>query len=240
MNSIDSTISLATTLQTKGFAFLHGSETSALFAEEIMTDDWAAFAASWDDLKTDEYMADGGRYRRRRFAVYVTEPGGQISRAAHQPHYQARSYNQLNGGIERWFEPITETTSINPAFTALLSTSRALFDRLAATPAWHIEAHQFRIEAGPGGAGQPTPEGMHRDGVDYVLVSLIRRQNIEQGTTTIHDLNGQALGSFTLTNKLDSALVDDRLVFHGVTAVTPTNPALPAFRDVLVLTFRKL
>ena len=34
-------------------------------------------------------------------------------------------------------------------------------------------------------------------------------------------------------------LVDDRRVAHGVTAVTPLDPALPAFRDVLVVTFRR-
>ena len=50
---------------------------------------------------------------------------------------------------------------------------------------WQIEAHQFRIEALPGQPGQPTPEGVHRDGVDYVLVLLVRRCNINSGTTMI-------------------------------------------------------
>jgi hypothetical protein len=38
----------------------------------------------------------------------------------------------------------------------------------------------------PDEPGQPTPEGVHRDGVDYVLVLMVRRTNIAQGTTTIH------------------------------------------------------
>jgi hypothetical protein len=28
-------------------------------------------------------------------------------------------------------------------------------------------------------------------------------------------------------------------VYHGVTAVVPLNPARPAYRDVLVVTFRR-
>ena len=40
----------------------------------------------------------------------------------------------------------------------------------------------------PGEAGQPTPEGMHRDGVDWVLVLMVRRENIKSGETTIYDL----------------------------------------------------
>ena len=54
-----------------------------------------------------------------------------------------------------------------------------------------------------------------------------------------HDLDKRALGSFTLTDPLDSALVDDARCYHGVTPVEPENPAQPAYRDVLVVTFRK-
>ncbi|HTR17943.1 MAG TPA: 2OG-Fe dioxygenase family protein, partial [Acetobacteraceae bacterium] len=37
---------------------------------------------------------------------------------------------------------------------------------------------------------------------------------------------------------LEAALVDDSRVYHGVTPVLPLDPARPAFRDVLVVTFR--
>jgi hypothetical protein len=46
------------------------------------------------------------------------------------------------------------------------------------------------------------------------------------------------LGSFTLAAPLDAALVDDNRVKHGVTAVTPLDASRPAWRDVLVVTFR--
>ena len=75
--------------------------------------------------------------------------------------------------------------------------------------------------------------------VDYVLVLLVDRANIARGTTSIHALDGALLGSFTLTRALDSALVDDARVFHGVTPVTPLEPAVPSHRDVLVVTFRR-
>ena len=57
--------------------------------------------------------------------------------------------------------------------------------------------------------------------------------------TTINALDGQPLGDFTLTDPLDAALVDDARVAHGVTPVEPIDPATPAYRDVLVVTFRK-
>jgi hypothetical protein len=223
----------------RGFAFVRAPDMTALL-EQAGLCRWREFAASWNDLGVDAYMADGGRYRRRRFGVFRAAADG-IVRKPHQPHYQSRDYNPLNGGIERWFEPITEAAA-HPAMRAILGTCHALFDRLtleALRPAaWHVEVHQFRIEARPAEAGQPTPEGMHRDGVDWVLVLMVCRENIASGETTIYDLQRRPLGSFTLATPLDAAWVDDSRVYHGVTAVTPLDPLRPAYRDVLVVTFR--
>ena len=224
-----------------GFVFVRAPELGRVLDEAGLSD-WGSFAASWDDLGVDAYMADGGRYRRRRFAAFHASRQ-EITRKPHQPHYQSRDYNQLNGGIERWFEPVTDAVGWHPALTAILRTSRALFDGM--TPeglrpaAWHVEIHQFRIEAREGEQGHPTPEGMHRDGVDWVLVLMVRRENVASGETTIYDLVKRPLGSFTLTAPLDSALVDDSRVYHGVTPVLPLDPRQPAFRDVLVVTFRR-
>jgi hypothetical protein len=210
----------------------------ALVSAGALTD-WGDFAASWDALDLDTYMADGGRYRRRRHAVFAAGADGAIRRQAHQAHYQTLDYNRLNGGIARWFSPITDAVANGASLRTIVGFCRGLFGGLApAVRAWHIEVHQFRIEARPNEAGQPTPEGLHRDGVDYVLVLLVGRQNIASGTTTIHDLGKRLLGSFTLTQPFDAALVDDARVYHGVTPVEPLDPALPAHRDVLVVTFR--
>ncbi len=166
----------------EGFAFVHGAEMRALLGP---MPDWPAFAASWDDLGLDTYMADGGRYRKRRHAAFGARSGEPIHRKPHQPHYQSRDYNPLNGGIARWFDPVLPEIATGASMTTILATCRALFERLAPTRDWHIEVHQFRIEARSGAAGQPTPEGMHRDGVDYVLVLLIGRRNIQSGVTSI-------------------------------------------------------
>jgi hypothetical protein len=223
-----------------GYAFVEASDMRTALVRFGTLADWPTFAESWADLEVDTYMGDGGRYRRRRFAVYDAPKQGAIVRGAHQPHYQGLDYNTLNGGIERWFKPVADEIGGGASMRTILEYCRALFSKLAPEAVeWHVEVHQFRIEAKPGQHGKPTPEGMHRDGVDYVLVLLIDRRNIRSGTTTVHDLDKRALGSFTLTDPLDAALVDDRRCYHGVTPVEPENPAQPAYRDVLVVTFRK-
>ncbi|KFN41203.1 2OG-Fe dioxygenase family protein [Arenimonas oryziterrae] len=232
--------SIAAQLAHEGHAFVPATTMRERLAATGALSDWSAFTASWNDLGLDEYMADHGRYRRRRHAVFVAGADGTVRRAAHQPHYQGLDYNPLNGGIERWFEPIADAIGDGASLRTILAYCHALFGGLApAVARWQVEVHQFRIEARPGEPGQPTPEGMHRDGVDYVLVLLVQRINIASGTTLIGTKQGGFTHSFTLTAPFDAALVDDNRVHHGVTPVEPLDPALPAYRDVLVVTFRR-
>ncbi|WEN14890.1 2OG-Fe dioxygenase family protein [Rhodanobacter sp. AS-Z3] len=233
------TSALHTRLQRDGFAFATAETMRSLLPVEALTD-WPAFVASWNDLAPDSYLAASGRHRRRRHATFSAETIGGVRAEAHQPHYQSLKYNPLQGDILRWFEPVQPDIVEGASLRRILAFCHACFGALAPEVArWHVEVHQFRIEARADEAGEPTPEGVHRDGVDYVLVLLIDRENIERGTTTIHTADRSEIGHFTLTHPLDAALVDDHRVFHGVTAVTPLDPALPAHRDVLVVTFRR-
>ena len=224
-----------------GFAFHAGSAMSATIRGRNAAFDWASFSSSWNDLGLDLYMADGGRYRRRRFAAYrITQDAVECK--PHQPHYQSRDYNPLNGDIERWFEPIRPEIAEHPALLDLMEICRSVFnfpDDLARATPWHAEVHQFRIEARADIAGLPTPEGMHRDGVDWVCVVLVKCENVESGTTEIHDSRRDVTNRFTLVEALDTVFLDDIRMRHGVTPILPKDPALPGHRDVLVLTFRK-
>lgn len=223
-----------------GFARASGAQMRRWLGPRALAD-WDAYAASWNDLAVDEYMADGGRYRRRRYAALEAQPG-RIARLAHQPHFQSLDYNRLNGGVERWFAPVTPAVCDLPLTQQILATALEAFGPVAGADAgfpWRTEMHQFRIEARAGEAGRPTPEGAHRDGVDWVLVMLVARENVAAGVTDIFDPAGARLGSFTLLEPLDAVFIDDHRVFHGVTAIEPVDPARPAYRDVLVATFRR-
>ena len=229
---------LTETIRSAGFAFVHADTMRKALASHGPLTDWDDFAASWNDLGQDTYMADGGRYRKRRHAAFRVRADGALRLPA-QPHYQSRDYNQLNGGIERWFQPVLPAVASGPSMTAILRFCERLFSALTPAESWFTELHQFRIEARVGQAGQPTPEGMHRDGVDHVLVLLIRRTNVRSGVTSVHDLTGHMLGTFTLTEPFDAALVDDTRVLHGVTPVELVEPRETGFRDVLVVTFKR-
>jgi len=224
-----------------GFAWARSTEFRSLLPRAAV-ENWHSFAASWNDLGVDTYMADGGRYRRRRFSAFAVSSDSIVVKS-HQPHYQSQDYNPLNGGIERWFLPFKNEIASHPTLQAILQVCYGIFNALTSLnsrpPAWHVECHQFRIEAKHNQQGQPTPEGLHRDGVDWVLVMLVTRENVAEGVTTIYDSSKRPLGSFTLATAFDAAFVDDSRVYHGVTAVKPIDPQRAAYRDVLVVTFRR-
>jgi len=229
---------IAAELKGCGFIRLEAARTLRLLGKAAETS-WHGFASSWDDLGTDLYMADGGRYRRRRYAAF-THAGGQFIRKPHQPHYQSRDYNPLNGDIERWFEPVLAATAEHPVTQAILALCTSVIERTAddgpAKP-WHVEFHQFRIETSPDHIGRPTPEGLHRDGVDWVFVMLVCRHNVSDGVTQIGSSHYGKLGSFLLKSPGDAVLLDDRRILHGVTEIHAVDRSFPAYRDVLVVTF---
>lgn len=232
--------SIEAALIKSGFAFRPGSAVRAWVGPAW--EGWASLASSWDDLGADRHMADGGRYRRRRYAVFDATSDA-IVRAPHQPHFQARTYNRLNGGLERWFDPVKPEIGDHPIIQALIGRIARVFDDIVPAKAlgagWHVELHQFRIEASADAMGHPTPEGVHRDGVDGAFVMLIDRRNVSSGVTHISDAKGKSLGQFTLGAPGDAVFLDDARVFHGVTPIAPLDPRALAIRDVLVITFTR-
>src|SRR3546814_14416347 len=89
-------IDLVTAVAEQGHVLLRRRETLAKLAAMIEPDDWAMFAASWADMPLDAYMADGGRYRRRRYGVFTAARYPAIERSPHQPHCQRTDYNPPN------------------------------------------------------------------------------------------------------------------------------------------------
>jgi hypothetical protein len=231
---------LAASVVEHGYQFVRAPQMRGALEGVGPLSDWTAFADSWNDLAVDPYLAEGARCRRRRFAVYSAEAGGAIERQPHQPHFQHLEYNRLFGGIERWFEPIVASIGAGATLRTIVGFCAQLFGEIARDVIrWHVEVHQFRIEARTGARGEPTPEGIHRDGVDFVLVLLVNRENLVSGVTTVYDAAGSALGRFTLTDPFDATLVDDNRVAHGVTPVAPLDPTRRGCRDVLVVTLRR-
>jgi len=188
----------------------------------------------WGNLPRDPYLKDGGRYRFRRHASYQIK-GDDLSLVPHRAHWQSLDYNALHGGIERWFEPIQSELLSDPTWQSVLLGLAHILNGLKPVNTWFVEAHQFRIDT-TDGIGRPTPEGAHRDGVDFVAVFLLDRSGIKGGETRIFDASGSAGLRFTLTQPWSLLLMNDQRMIHESTPIQPLEKY--GYRDTLVLTYR--
>jgi hypothetical protein len=202
---------------------------------ELQLTELAPLAQTWNDLPRDTYLRDGGHYRFRRHSCFV-HGAGSLQLVPHRAHWQPTQYNALHGGMERWFEPISPEVLQAHAWNRLVGGLAALFGRVHSVARWYIEAHQFRIDASEG-IGRPTPEGAHRDGVDYVAVVLVNRFNVRGGETRVFEANGTAGVRFTMTAPWTALLLDDAQVIHETTPIQ--NDGAGGVRDTLVLTYRE-
>ncbi len=222
-------------VQQQGFAVLDARSVQQWVG--VSAQSLAALQPAWDDLPSDAYLKDGGRYRRRRHSSFVVD-GDDVSQAPHRAHWQPLAYNALHGGMLRWFEPMDPAMVANPTWTQLLRQLSAGASTLKGRQPWYIESHLFRIDT-TDGIGRPTPEGAHRDGVDFVAVFMVGRHRIKGGESRVFEAQGPNGQRFTLTEPWSLLLLDDERVIHETTPIQPVDgPQGLGWRDTLVITLR--
>jgi hypothetical protein len=228
--------SIVNQLQRSGYAMLQPAQLGEML--DVPLTDLDALRGTWSRLPQDNYLRDGGHYRFRRHSCFIQDiQENYLHQAPHRAHWQPTDYNALHGGMQRWFEPIEPEVSSARAWQALIRGLGLLFAQAAHVDRWYIEAHQFRIDTAAG-IGRPTPEGAHRDGVDYVAVVLIDRHLVRGGETRVFEAKGIAGVRFTMTESWTTLLLDDASVIHETTPILPLGDG-PGVRDTLVLTYRK-
>ena len=218
-----------------GYAALAPDAVAALAGVSLA--ELQALQGEWDGLPPDTWLRDGGRYRRRRHGCFIAD-ADRLKPVAHRAHWQSTDYNALHGGIARWFEPLTPRLTAQPAFERLVLALGGVATALSAVTRWHVEVHPFRIDT-TDGIGRPTPEGAHRDGVDYVAVVLVARVGMKGGETRVFEADGPQGQRFTLAAPWSLLLMDDARMIHETTPIQPEQADVPGHRDTLVITWRR-
>jgi hypothetical protein len=201
---------------------------------------WQRLCEDWDRLEPDRYLQNGARFRLRRYGRYCWSPAeDSLAPLAHETYFQPPNENPYAGGVERVFAPLLPDTVQNPFLLALVRLTFACLPLAGArrTVPWEVRVHQIRIVASPEEPGLPAPEGIHQDGTDFLTLHLVRRQNVVGAETTIYDLDRQPIASHMMREPLDSFILEDPRVLHGVTPVHSADGRSPGTRDVLGVDF---
>ncbi|NOU89354.1 hypothetical protein GC102_26955 [Paenibacillus sp. LMG 31460] len=222
-------------LKAKGFCSIESDFFKQ--ADFFREDDWKEFAQSFNNQPVDKYMKDNGTYRLRRFAtIEYSTSDRSMNFFLDRPYYQPTDINYLNGGVVRHFDPMEAETTDNRFLRGLLQWAFNVVEQLEGSSNWEVSLHPIRILARTNEQGEPAPEGVHRDGVTYIFMMVVARDNVLGGESTIYDNERNPLKSVTL-QPLDLIFADDNKVMHGVSAILPDG--VDGYRDVFVAAFTK-
>jgi len=196
--------------------------------------------SDWDSLELDRHLKNGATFRRRRYGRYYWSPCDDVLRSLpNEAYFQPEDQNSYAGGITREFASLLPQSVENPFLMQLV---RCCFDQLPIDDpkkrqVWEVRVHQIRIVATPSEAGEPAPEGIHQDGTDFLTLHLVGRKNVSGAESTIYDLERRPLFSYTMAEVMDSFILEDPRIMHGVTSVLSADGSSPATRDLLGLDF---
>ena len=189
---------------------------------------------SYDSCPVDPYMGNGTRYKR--FAQYrlypvAAEDSWGFERLEHRDYTTFKKFNPVAGGIRRTYEPIEVD------LTPLISLGAAGLG-LDRSEDWQVNVHQNRSRAQLGAAAPLTPEGVHHDGHEFVMIAVLRKVNVAGAQTRLWN-PGEDTPFWTGTlEERQAVLLDDRAIAHDVTDVRSANGQL-AHRDIVIVAFSR-
>lgn len=224
---------------------LYGSKYAHFTAADIaippqLSGDMQRLWQEWDTLEPDLYLQGDTAFRHRRFVLFYYLPHtGELLPLETNTYFQSAKLNGYAGGIERKFEPVLASTLSNPFLQALIHfdyRQLPIESGMEQHP-WIVDLHQVRITGSNQEEGEPTPEGIHHDGEEFVCIHMARRVNVIGGESCVYDNDSKLLESHTLRHPMDSMILWDPHVMHAVNPIRPENPDEPAMRDVLLIGF---
>lgn len=192
-----------------------------------------AMLDSYDRCPVDDYMGNGTRFKR--FSQYKLHwedgEGWQIELLPHRDYTTFTKFNPVAGGIRRQYEPIEAD------FGDVIRAGADGFP-LDRSEDWQINVHQNRTRAEADRDGPLTPEGVHHDGHEYVMIAVLRRVNIGGAETRLwHDGAAEPFWTGTL-DAGQAVLLDDRAIAHDVTDVVSADGG-PGHRDIVIIAFSR-
>lgn len=189
-----------------------------------------AFNKFFNDLPVDPYMK--GNYRFRRLSRFKID-SNHLIKLPHGYLFQSKHYNPLMGDIKREF------TELDDAMIGLDDFNKLVFEfsyLCKLNPEeMEIAVHQIRTTCSANNFGNPAPEGIHRDGTDFIGIFSVDINNIQGGETHLYKSKKDKPVFSKILNPGELLLVNDHEFFHFTTPIKPTSSG-EGTRDVFVLT----
>ncbi len=185
------------------------------------------------DLPLDFYTQ--GEYRYRRFSSFFISKSN-IIQMTHSLFRQSDKYNTILGNIERDYQELSKELIKEQSFKEILKKFSNHCLNKSNFKSLEIGVHQIRITCSINQNGNPTPEGIHQDGMNKIGILCINRHQIEGGKTSLFYPNKERLVFQAKLYPGQLLILDDQKVWHHTSLIKPTPLSTNGFRDVFIFT----
>lgn len=237
MPFITTTHDIRTELETDGYSLVRATELSI---PADLRQSWLSLSIDYADLPVDEYLPNNEKYRFRRYGRFYFVPATEeLVRLPHEDYFQGTDINKVTGGIVRKFAPLLDTTFENPFLHEMIRFDFRHFpvaEPMKNDP-WDVHVHLIRITANTDTDGHPTPEGIHKDGAEFVTVHLAELVNADGGEVSIYDNDKNLLSTHHLNQIMDCYLFNDDRLWHKADPITPKDEKHQAIRSILTFDY---
>lgn len=202
--------------------------------------DEQSFRAYWNNLVRDEAFR-AYTHRERRILRYRLSPSRQLqidrdaafkSTVTYAVNYR-QGVNHLSYCEEGFIE--------HPLMRKLLATDLAVIAPHLGDQACTIDIHQFRVRA-DGQSSSPTTSGIHQDGLDWVFMHFIAERNTVPVVSQVFadETEQRCMLDVSMEQFLETIVINDRAYYHRASDVRPLVDTGPAWRDVLLVSLRRV
>ncbi|MCF6766635.1 2OG-Fe dioxygenase family protein [Thiotrichales bacterium 19S3-7] len=220
--------------------YFHAVTISGLVNYE--NNDRLQFQKHWDRLALDENFANY-THRERRLLRYTYQHAKPLEINYDNQYISSVTYNvdYTKGPNELLY---VENSFINDPITQkIIETDIHIFERsfIDKQLTYDLNLHLFRVKAADGTIS-PTTSGIHQDGMDFICMHFINSQNIMPVASNLYK-NNKPYSNFYSTcmhNFLETLFVNDKKIYHSAGEVKQNHLAIPAYRDLLLVTFRSI
>ena len=232
------------------------------------------FGATEDDLNALEHAAENMnndpalKFRKNANVRLGLDLNYGTARSLERSPYvltAKEGFKRHDAGSYRFFGDVQDWVVENTAFKAIVKFKSLMMYNVKTTPRPGCDPNAMinqnffftRVISTPKLMGEPATEGVHQDGVEFTMTTLLKTRNVDfeiqkAAVSKLFDLNQNIGVAFDKTNAsnvvttvqhrhfLDTLLFVDNELRHAVSPLHMTDPNDVAYRDIIVVFSRRM
>lgn len=136
----------------------------------------------------------------------------------------------------RKFELIDVNILSTYFFSNLIANSAFLVNKISNKKNLNISVHQIRQVCYPNFNSENSPEGIHRDGSNFIISAfVINKSNVKGGESIIYEQDKKNIAFATVLEKNHALFQEDENYWHYVNSISCKNDDYVGFRDIFGL-----